>query len=211
MVNYPYEEMDRTGKELAASKGGKDDRLFNAVLRDGGPVMPDGLVARITDPLTGLCNKSYMNLKMEEEFKKSKRYGTPLSLIIMDIDNFRELYQEQGKSAVKEVLVEIGSVLLCESRDIDIVGRIGESRFLILLPSTDLDGSRVMADRVFNNILERPFEISESAVGVKVNISMGISSCPRISIKNVEDLLNMAIRGLNDAKDQGGNRISVVD
>jgi two-component system, cell cycle response regulator len=211
ILHYPFEDMDSTGKVLSGEKRGKHDRLVSSVVRDGAPIRPDGLVARITDPLTGLCNKAYMNLKMEEEFKKSRRYGTPLSLIILDVDNFRDIYQENGKSCVKEVLVEIGSVLLCESRDIDIVGRIGESRFLILLPSTDLDGSKVMADRVFNNILERPFEVADSAVGITVTLSMGISSCPRGSVKTVEDFLNMAIRGLNASKENGGNQISIVD
>ena len=210
VINYPYEEMDAAGKALSGRRE-KQDKFLSAVVRDGPPIRPDGLVARITDPLTGLCNKAYMNLKMEEEFKKSRRYGTALSLIILDIDNFRDVYQQHGKSVGKEILVEIGSVLLCESRDIDIVGRIGESRFLILLPQTDIDGARVMADRVFNNIMERPFEIADVDVSISVNVSMGISSCPRVSIKTVEDFLSMAIRGLNDAKEQGGNQISVVD
>ncbi len=210
LINYPFEDMDCTGKALSVTKD-RGQKLVNALVREGAPIRPDGLVARITDPLTGLCNKAYINLKMEEEFKKSRRYGTPLSLVILDLDNFRDVYQQHGKGAIKEILVEVGSVLLCESRDIDIVGRIGESRFLLLLPSTDLDGAQVMADRVFNNILERPFEVADAAVSVSLRISMGISSCPRGSIKSVEDFLNMAIRGLNDAKEQGGNRISVVD
>lgn len=210
LINYPFEDMDCTGKALANKKD-RGQKLVNALVREGAPIRPDGLVARITDPLTGLCNKAYMNLKMEEEFKKSRRYGTPLSLVILDLDNFRDVYQQHGKGAIKEILVEVGSVLLCESRDIDIVGRIGESRFLLLLPSTDLDGAQVMAERVFNNILERPFEVADAAVSVSMKISMGISSCPRGSIKSVEDFLNMAIRGLNDAKDQGSNKISIVD
>jgi GGDEF domain-containing protein len=68
-----------------------------------------------------------------------------------------------------------------------------------------------MAERVFNNIMERPFEIVDVDVSITVGISMGISSCPRVSIKTVEDILSMAIRGLNDAKERGGNQISIVD
>jgi len=162
LINYPFEDMDCTGKALSVKKE-KSMKFVNALVREGAPIRPDGLVARITDPLTGLCNKAYINLKMEEEFKKSRRYGTPLSLVILDLDNFRDVYQQHG------------------------------------------------ADRVFNNILERPFDVADAAVSVSMKISMGISSCPRGSIKSVEDFLNMAIRGLNDAKEQGGNTISVVD
>jgi|GEM_PF-1723764 len=210
LIHYPFEDVDSAGKVLTGKRE-KHDKFLSAVVREGAPIRPDGLVARITDPLTGLCNKAYMNLKMEEEFKKSRRYGTHLSLLIMDIDNFRDVYQRHGKGAGKEILVEVGSILLCESRDIDIVGRMAESRFLILLPSTDLDGAMVMGDRVLNNVLEHPFEISDGSVNINLKVLMGLSSCPRASIKSVEDFLNVAIRGLNTSKDQGGNQICVVD
>ena len=84
----------------------------------------------------------------KEEYKKSKRYGTPLSCILVDIDNFDKILEKHGKNGTNEILVEVASMLLCESRDIDIVGRIEDSKFLILLPNTGLEGSRVMADRL---------------------------------------------------------------
>jgi PleD family two-component response regulator len=68
-----------------------------------------------------------------------------------------------------------------------------------------------MADRVFNNVLERPIEIIESETRVKLKISVGISNFPHTSVKTVEDMLNTAIKGLNTAKTAGGNQICVVD
>ncbi len=210
LMNFPYEDSDHTGKLLAGNRR-KQDKFLNALFRDGVPVRPDGLVARITDPLTGLCNKAYMNLKLEEEFKKSRRYGSPLSLILVDIDNFSDIFQTSGKNAGNEILVNVGSVLLCESRDIDIVGRIEDARFLLLLPSTDLNGAKTMADRVFNNVLERPFDLTDTVDEVTVRVSVGIASCLRPTIRTVDDFLNAAVRGLNTAREHGGNQICVVD
>ncbi|MFH2000271.1 MAG: diguanylate cyclase, partial [Planctomycetota bacterium] len=94
---------------------------------------------------------------------------------------------------------------------IDILGRIEDSKFLILLPNTNMDGAKVMADRVFNNVLERPIEIIESDSKVTLKISVGISNFPNPVVKSVEDMLDGAVKGLNTAKNHGGNRICVVD
>jgi diguanylate cyclase (GGDEF)-like protein len=210
VLNAPYEEMDNTDKILLGKKE-KHDKFLSSLVKGRTSIKPDGLMAKISDPLTGLCNRAYMHLKLEEEFKKSKRYGTPLSCILVDIDNFEDIYNRHGKSGANEVLVEVGSMLLCESRDIDIAGRIEDSKFLLLLPNTDLDGAKVMADRVFNNVLERPIEMIESNKKVALKISVGISNFPNPTIKSVEDMLDGAVKGLNTAKSHGGNRICVVD
>ncbi|MHC4943508.1 MAG: GGDEF domain-containing response regulator [Planctomycetota bacterium] len=210
VLKAPYEEMDNTDKILLGKKE-KHDKFLSSLVKGRTSIKPDGLMAKISDPLTGLCNRAYMHLKLEEEFKKSKRYGTPLSCILVDIDNFEDIYNRHGKGGANEVLVEVGSMLLCESRDIDIAGRIEDSKFLLLLPNTDLDGAKVMADRVFNNVLERPIEMIESNKKVSLKISVGISNFPNPTIKSVEDMLDGAVKGLNTAKSHGGNRICVVD
>jgi diguanylate cyclase (GGDEF)-like protein len=210
VLSSPYEEMDDTDKVLLGKKE-KHDKLLSSLLKGRPSIKPDGLIAKISDPLTGLCNRAYIHLKLEEEFKKSKRYGNPLACILVDIDNFERILEKQGKSGANEVLVEVASMLLCESRDIDIVGRIEDSKFLILLPNTEVDGAKIMADRVFNSVLERPIEMVESEVKIKLKISVGISNFPNPSVKSVEDMLNTAIKGLNTAKTAGGNQICVVD
>lgn len=210
ILETPYEEMDSTGKIILGKKE-KHDKFMSSLLKGRASIKPDGLMAKISDPLTGLCNRAYIHLKLEEEFKKSKRYGTPLSCILVDIDNFENIVNKHGKNGANEVLVEVASMLLCESRDIDIVGRVEDSKFLILLPSTDLEGARVMADRVFNNVLERPIESTETGAKVSLKISVGISHYPNPKIRTVEDMLDAAVKGLNTAKGHGGNRICVVD
>jgi diguanylate cyclase (GGDEF)-like protein len=210
ILSAPFEEMDSTDKILLGEKE-KHDKLVSSLLKGRTTIKPDGLMAKISDPLTGLCNRAYIHLKLEEEYKKSKRYGTPLSCILVDIDNFEKILEKHGKNGSNEILVEVASMLLCESRDIDIVGRIEDSKFLILLPNTALEGARVMADRVFNNVLERPIEMMESEVKVNLKISAGISHHPNPSVTSVEDMLNNAVKSLNTAKEHGGNRICVMD
>ncbi|MBU0756014.1 MAG: diguanylate cyclase [Planctomycetes bacterium] len=210
LLKSPFEEMDNTGKIILGKKD-KHDKFLSSVVKGRTSIKPDSLIAKISDPLTGLCNRAYIHLKLEEEFKKSKRYGTPLACILVDIDNFDDIYNRHGKNGSNEVLVEVGSMLLCESRDIDIAGRIDDSKFLLLLPNTDLDGAKVMADRVFNNVHERPIQMIESEKQVTLKISVGISNFPNPAIKTVEDMLNSAVKGLNTAKECGGNQICVVD
>lgn len=208
VLKAPYEEMDNTDK-IVLGKKEKHDKFLSSLLKGRTSIKPDGLIAKISDPLTGLCNRAYIHLKLEEEFKKSRRYGTPLSCILVEINNFENIFNKYGKNGVNEVLVEVASMLLCESRDIDISGRIEDSKFLILLPSTQLDGAKIMAKRVFFNILERPIELSEGEAKVVLKISAGISHHPSPDIRTVEDMLNKAVRGLNWAKSQEGNQIGV--
>jgi diguanylate cyclase (GGDEF)-like protein len=210
ILTSPYEDMDSTDKVLLGKKE-KHDKLISSLIKGRTTIKPDGLMAKISDPLTGLCNRAYIHLKLEEEYKKSKRYGTPLSCILVDIDNFEKIQEKHGKNGCNEVLVEVASMLLCESRDIDIVGRIDDSKFLLLLPNTALEGARIMADRVFNNVLERPIEVMESESKVALKVSAGISHTPNPAVKSVEDMLNNAVKSLNTAKEHGGNRICVMD
>ncbi len=210
MLAIPFEEMDSTDKVLLGQKE-KHDKFISSLLKGRTTIKADGLMAKISDPLTGLCNRAYMQIKLEEEFKKSKRYGTPLSCILVDVDNFEEIYNKHGKTGINEILVEIASMLLCESRDIDIAARIEDSKFLILLPNTELAGAKVMASRVFNNILERPIPLVEEDSNVNLKISVGIANYPSESVKEVEDMLSTAIKGVNTARSHGGNKICVVD
>jgi len=208
VLKTPYEEMDNTDKIILGKKE-KHDKFLSSLLKGKTSIKPDGLIAKISDPLTGLCNRAYIHLKLEEEFKKSRRYGTPLSCILVEISNFENIFNKYGKNSVNEVLVEVASMLLCESRDIDISGRVEDSKFLILLPNTHLEGAKVMANRVFYNILERPIELSDGDSKVALKISAGISHFPSPAVNTVEDMLDRAVKGLNWAKGQEGNQIGV--
>src|SRR5262249_44325009 len=131
---------------------GDDQRLFRDLLGPGKPSSSESLLARVTDPLTGLVNAEYLTLKLEEEVKRAARYGQPLSLVLVEVKAFDQLVERNGRAAGDEALLEVAGVLLCESRDVDVAGRVGASRFHLLMPNTPADGARIVARRIVENL-----------------------------------------------------------
>ncbi len=196
-----------SGPETDAVIGGSSgarDRFIKELLR-GQPSKNDPFVSRISDPLTGLNHKDYISLKLEEEFKKARRYGNPLSILLVDVEDYEEIARTHGKPVAHEILLEVAGIFLCESRDIDSAGRVGEARFLLLLPSTDLAGARVMADRVFQQVCGRKVRAGSNDLAIRV--SVGIAALPSDDVSTVADFVERALKGLRAARGMGGNRI----
>lgn len=179
------------------------DRFLKELLRV--PGKSDPIVSKISDPLTGLNHRGYMALKLEEEFKKSKRYGNPLALIFVDIDNHQEVLDRYGRPVAQEMLLEVAGVFLCESRDVDAAGRVDEARFMLLLPNTDLAGARIMANRVFENVCGRRVHAPNAEVAIRV--SVGIAALPSDEVDTVDGFAEHALRAMKTAANLGGNRI----
>lgn len=190
--------------EALLGQGGARDRFVKALLRDT-TSRNDGFLAKISDPLTGLHHRTYTTFKLEEEFKKSRRYGNPLAILLVDIDNYAELDKTPHKSAAQEMLLEVSGIFLCESRDVDVVGRVDDARFLLILPNTDLNGARIMADRVFQQVCQRRVHAGETEIPVRA--SVGIAALPSDDVASVDDFVERAVRGVRTAKSLGGNRI----
>ena len=195
---------ERVDKVLSGTSGTRD-RFLKELLRGGPPRSSDPVVGRISDPLTGLHHKAYMTMKLEEEFKKSQRYGNPLALLIVEVENYEEAMKDHGKPIAHEMLLEVAGVFLCESRDVDAAGRVEEARFMLLLPSTDLQGARRMADRVFQQVCQR--RVFSGGKELSIRASVGISSMPSDDIPTVEDFADRALRAMRTASKMGGNRI----
>lgn len=204
VLNIEPGDKDRDDKVLSGSSGTRD-RFLKELLRGGPARGGDPVVGRISDPLTGLHHKAYMGMKLEEEFKKSQRYGNPLALLVVDVENFEEAIQTYGKAVAHELLLEVAGVFLCESRDVDAAGRVDEARFMLLLPSTDLQGARRMADRVFQQVCQR--RVLSGGHEVAIRASVGIAGMPSDDIPSVEDFADRALRAMRTASKLGGNRI----
>lgn len=182
---------------------GTRDRFLKEILRGGNK--SDPITTRISDPLTGLHNKAFISLKLEEEFKKAKRYGNPLAMLLVEVENFEDVRHTHGKQASNEVLLEVAGIILCESRDVDAGGRVEEARFLLLLPSTDLPGAKIMADRVFQEVCSRT--IYNEGNEIPIRASVGIVALPSDDIATVDDFAERALRAMRTATNMGGNRI----
>jgi len=154
------------------------------------------LVSAATDPETSLYNYAFLNYKLDEEFKRAKRFGTPLSVVMLGFEG----------AAEPSVLKELAAIFLETSRDTDVLGRFDENTFLFFLPHTGLDGAGIMARRVGEMAAQRGLS---DLVGDALQISVGIATCPAPDIQRREDLFSRARGALLAARQQGGGVVAV--
>ena len=112
-------------------------------------------VAASVDPLTGLRNRTRFFEDLRRELAEARRHGTPLSLLVLDVDSLRTINAEQGYDAGDRLLLSIGEMLLTRLRISDIAARIGDDDFAVILPQTPLEGARMLAKRVAETLGDR--------------------------------------------------------
>ena len=157
----------------------------------------------ITDELTGLYNRRKMDEVLEVEFNKAKRYGSGLSIMILDIDHFKNVNDFYGHKVGDVVLSQIGSILRHNIRNIDIATRYGGEEFVIILPQTDFHSALLAAKKLKNLIRNKRFMQLQG----RVTVSVGIAAIPDERINGTDDILKIADDFLYEAKNSGRNRI----
>ncbi len=169
----------------------------------------------IMDELTGLYNRRYFNQKISDEMKRARRYGHPLSLLIIDIDNFKGINDTYGHNAGDKTLKFISRELENRCRSTDWVFRYGGDEFLILLPETDRQGAETKADNLLNALQNKTIPLPEETGGgrdeINVSLSIGISFMDEENVEDVtrEKLLKKADECMYQAKNAGGDRLVV--
>lgn len=153
-----------------------------------------------TDALTGLYNHRYFYHLLDAEVKRARRYGRPLSLIMLDIDEFKEFNDRYGHLAGDEALRSLAQILRKNSRRVDTVARYGGEEFAIILPETDLAQAGVQAERLRASAEEHQWPEGQ------LTISLGAAALTPEMTK-VEDLVRDADRPLYHAKEAGRNQI----
>lgn len=153
-----------------------------------------------TDQLTGLYNRLRLDGALLAENTRAQRYGTPYSLIIMDLDHFKTVNDTHGHQAGDMVLVNFAKILTAASRQTDIVGRWGGEEFLLICPQTDLNGALAHAGKLCATIGTAPFPV----VG-RQTASMGVAAWRPGD--DEEALLKRADEALYRAKEAGRNRV----
>jgi anti-anti-sigma factor len=164
----------------------------------------------ITDDLTKLFNRRYGLIRLEEEFNRAERYGRPLSLIMMDIDCFKNYNDTQGHIKGDIVLRRIAHLMKENTRRVDIITRYGGEEFLIILPETGLEGAKVIAEKIRKMVEEYPFEEEHRQPGGQLTISGGVATYQK-NIKNMEEMIDRADLALYRAKQIGKNKICCFD
>jgi diguanylate cyclase (GGDEF)-like protein len=164
------------------------------------------LLPHLTDPVTGLWNTHYTNLKLAEEFKKARRFTVPLACVVLSLDETPG-DAPADETASRQVLTEIAGLLLCESRDIDHLARLGSRSFLLLLPHTDEHGALAMTNRVLAAIEKRQLALPGRTKPVSASAGIG---CFSKDVAGPDDLVKSAHDALAKAIALGGNRVEVA-
>jgi len=158
------------------------------------------------DPLTGLPNRRFFFEHASLIFEEVKRYEKPLSLLVMDIDHFKEINDTYGHDVGDMVLKTFAGLLRGIVRKSDICARFGGEEFVVLLPNTDLEGAKVLAERIRATVAKNPVE--HGSVVIVLTVSIGVSQY-RKGMQNIDELVKEAEIALYRAKERGGNRVEV--
>lgn len=151
----------------------------------------DGLMQAVIDPVTGLFNYPFLSYKLDEEFKRARRFNAPLACAMLGFES----------QASDDTLRELSSIFLSASRDTDVLGRFDENSFLFLLPNTGPDGAEIMARRVADAAEERRML---DLVGDRIEVAIGIANYPSPDIDQREELYAAAREAFLEARHAGG-------
>jgi diguanylate cyclase (GGDEF)-like protein len=160
----------------------------------------------ITDPLTELYNRRFLERRMEEEMSRSIRHGLQLSIMILDLDTFKAYNDLCGHQAGDRALQQVAKVLCRSVREMDIVTRYGGEEFCILLPDTPKVDAMFVAERIRYGIEHEFFNGEEGLPLGRLTISIGIATYPENGATSSE-LVSSADMALYQAKADGRNRI----
>jgi diguanylate cyclase (GGDEF)-like protein len=159
----------------------------------------------VSDPLTGLCNHREFFRLLREEMQRSQRYLHPLSLLMIDLDYFKQINDTFGHPAGDRVLSAVADILRRELRQVDQLARYGGEEFAAILPETAESEAIAIANRIRQAIAARPLAISETE-GAELTISIGLAIFPD-DANSVEGLVEKADQSLYAAKAAGRNRV----
>ncbi len=166
------------------------------------------LTLATTDSLTGLINRRRFMEKAEAELDRARRYGRPLSMMMLDIDHFKRVNDTYGHDAGDDVLKTLSRLGLEVLRKVDFFGRIGGEEFSVLLPDTSLEGAVQVAERLREEVENAVMETRSG--DLSITISIGVSTLNE-EINNLETMLKAADVALYAAKRGGRNRVSVQE
>ena len=159
----------------------------------------------VTDGLTLLYNQTYFFERLKQEVQQSKRHKFQFSVIILDVDYFKQYNDANGHILGSKALKQIGSIMKKVFRSSDVLARYGGDEFVALLPHTDSVGAFLAADRLREIVELEHFEGETKMPYGKITLSLGITSFPDFG-DNVEEILSDADKALYHAKNLGRNR-----
>ena len=158
-----------------------------------------------TDALTGLPNRRSFNDGLGVEFRRSRRYSRPLAVLMLDLDNFKEMNDKHGHPFGDFLLAEVASTLGRSVRDSDLVARYGGEEFVVMLPETTGDAAVAVAEKLRRAVADREF--AQGDVRVRLQLSAGVAGSEGQGLEEPAELVTRADRALYVAKRTGRDRV----
>ena len=159
------------------------------------------------DPLTGLYNRRHFSEVLDSRYSEAVRYGTDLSCMMLDLDDFKRVNDEFGHHTGDELLILASITIASQLRAADVAARFGGDELIILLPQTDAERAQVLGERISAKFAQ---DLAEQMPQVRVSLSIGIASLAEVAAGSAEDLIKAADQGLYRAKATGKSRIVTV-
>ena len=215
LITLPLEAEDRAVGLLAFAGGQhmavahEDQRLLSSladqvfVVLDNARLYRKVQVMAVHDELTGLYNFRFLRERLAEEFARARRYGSDMTLILLDIDHFKAVNDRCGHQAGNLVLCQVVAALRSQIRDLDVAARYGGEEFAVILPMTGLDGALEVAERLRRAVADARFGTGDDPL--RLTISIGVVSFPAVAVSAPDQLITEADNALYQAKDDGRN------
>ena len=188
---------------LARARSQVRKRRYTERLRDNVQI---SIEMAITDALTGLFNRRYMESHLAGLLEQASARGKPHAVLVIDIDYFKSINDTHGHDAGDDVLREFALRIKRSIRGIDLACRYGGEEFVVVMPETDMAVAAMVAERLRRRIAAEPFAIHEGARSIPVTISIGIAAL-RGADDNAAGVLKRADQALYRAKRDGRNRV----
>ena len=163
----------------------------------------------ITDELTGLANHRQFYHQLAREVRRAHRYGRPLTLLMLDVDFFKEFNDRHGHLAGDQALRDLAEVLRGNARDVDILARYGGEEFTIILPETDQSRAAFQADRIRAAVEAHPFRGKDPTFRGTLTVSIGVATLSS-GIQTIEELVHDADQAMYLGKSRGRNRVELA-
>ena len=164
----------------------------------------------VTDRLTEMYNHGYFQQRLEEEVGRANRFGHHLSLIMLDIDDFKEFNDTYGHPRGDKVLQAVSAIIKENLREIDVAARYGGEEFVIVLPETESEGAAALAERIRDDVASYEFVGGDDIPPVHKSVSVGVSTFPA-QANSKPTLIESADQAMYSAKRQGKNKVVVAD
>jgi len=190
----------------------REIRLLNAIANQAAIAIENAQLFNntrqlsVTDELTRLANRRHFKNMLELEKKRSTRFGKAMSILMVDVDNFKKYNDTYGHLEGDNILKKIARILQENVREVDLVARFGGEEFIIMLTNIDSNKGKQVSEKLREIVEKTPIKGEEILPGKKFTVSIGFACCPE-DTKDIDELENLADIALYEAKRKGKNRV----